>query len=281
MKKKIAISVILSAVLLAGCSANTPESSAAQTESRAQTTEESVPTEELTAPTTPTAQAPTATVDTAEPESPATAEAPDTSAEFALIGPGGDRVTAAEITRVDASDEEDYIANGISATNWRQAEVNGFTYLAEPGGEYHRVSIGEEICGLTLFNANCVFNSERDQGTGEHADEGLFSSSYAEFEGTVRVSGTLSTAPEDIGLVDAGSVLFTPDDGTQLPIMNYLYSAEQGVYYPEEAVYPLIAVTGVTPQSEGEQVTLLLSGISASSSVNGYSVLRAAAEIAE
>lgn len=282
MKKITSLSMMLAAVLLAGCSANTAEPGQPASQGvQAQTTEESAPADELV---TPTAQEPSGTVDTAEPETPETSEVPATaeaSGEFALIGPGGDRVTAEELSRVDASDEADYLANGISATNWRQAEVSGFTYLAEPGGEYRRVRIGEEICGLTLFDADCVFDAGKEQQSGAHADECWFSSGFAEFEGTIQLSGTIAVAPEDIGLVEAGTVVFTPDEGTQLPVMNYLYSAEQGVYYPAEAMYPLIAVSGVTPQTDGERVTISLSGITMSSSVNSFSVVRGNAELAE
>lgn len=274
MKKITALTMIAASVLLAGCSANTAGSgSTTSPPEQAQTTEESVSAEELTA----TAQTLSGTVDTVEPETPenrATEEAP--AAEFVLVGPGGDRVTADEITRVDASDEADYIANGISATNWRQAEVSGFTYLAEPGGEYRRVGIGEEICGLTLFDAGCVFNADNEQGTGIHADECWFSSGYAEFEGTVRISGTLGFEQADIAQV----VVFTPDEGALLPVMNYRYNADQGVYYPEE-VNPSIKVTGVEPRTDGEHVTILLSEVTMSSSVNNFSIVRGNAELVE
>lgn len=278
MKKTILITMIAAAVLLTGCSSNisntsntssASEASGTSSESQAaQITEEAAPTAELSQAET---SGSASTVDTAESESP---EIPEESGEFALAGPGGDRISASDIARVDASDEEDYIANGISATNWRQAETNGFAYLAEPGGEYKRVNIGDEICGLTLFDGGCVFSADNKAESGAHADESYFSSGFAEFEGSIELSGTLTTAAEDSGLVEAGSVVFTPDDGAKLPIMNYMYDSDKGVFYPEDSAIPAIVVTGVEPQTEGEHVTLALSGISMTSIVNNASIVR-------
>ena len=286
MKKTILITMIATAVLLTGCSSNTAsssdasESSGAPAESQAaQTTEEAATTAELTDTSSqPSTAEAVPSADTAESSAPDTADTNEESGAFALTGPGGDVIPASAISRVDASDEDDYIANGISATNWRQVETSGFTYLAEPGGEYKRVDLGEMICGLTLFDAGCVFSAENKAESGSHADESFFSSSYAEFEGSVELSGTLTTAAGDSGLVEAGSVIFTPDEGAQLPIMNYKFDPDKGVYYPEDSMYPAIVVTGVQPQTEGEHVTITLSGISMSSSVDNFSIIRASAE---
>ena len=72
--------------------------------------------------------------------------------------------------------------------------------------------------------------------------------------------------------------LTTLRDGAQLPIMNYKFDPDKGVYYPEDSMYPAIVVTGVQPQTEGEHVTITLSGISMSSSVDNFSIIRASAE---
>lgn len=136
------------------------------------------------------------------------------------------------------------------------------------------MNIGDEICGLTLFDGGCVFSADNKAESGAHADESYFSSGFAEFEGSIELSGTLTTAAEDSGLVEAGSVVFTPDDGAKLPIMNYMYDSDKGVFYPEDSAIPAIVVTGVEPQTEGEHVTLALSGISMTSIVNNASIVR-------
>lgn len=213
------------------------------------------------------------TVDTVE----ALPEETHESAGFALYGPGGDKIEQSEITRVDASDEADYMANGLSATNWFQASVSGSTYLAEPGGEYKRYKIGDDICGLTVFDAGCVFSAERDSAKYGSGRERYFASGYAEFEGSVTASGTIGILDEDTDNLEAGSVIFTPDSGTELPVMNYISSGDKGISYPADAMYPYIVLTGVTVENDGSHATLTLSGITVSSIVNGFSVMRAAA----
>lgn len=212
------------------------------------------------------------TVDTVEAQPEETQE----SGEFVLYGPGGDKIGKSEITRVDASDEEDYMANGLSATNWFQASISGFTYLAEPGGEYKRYKIGDDICGLTVFDAGCVFSTESENAVGS-GRERYFASGYAEFEGSVTASGTLSILDEGMDNIEAGSVIFTPDSDTALPVMNYKSSGDTGVTYPADSMYPSIVLTDITPETDGVHATLTLSGISVSSMVNGFSVIRAAA----
>lgn len=276
MKRKTTIvTALLISLLLAGCSNGS--------ESNKQTTEQVQNTSQVTAePDTSevtqqasvpdsTTQAP-GTIDTDEVQS---AEASDV--EFALYGPGGDRVAASEITRIDASDEEDYMANGISATNWMQAEISGFTYLAEPGGEYKRLKIGDEICGLTVFDAGCVFSAEREVMPGTYSNQSYFSSGYAEFEGSAVVSGTLSVLAESNGMLEAGSVILTPDSDVQLPVMNYQFSAETGVDYDRQSMYPYIVLTDVTIDSDNVHASLTMNNITESSMVNGFSVIRASA----
>ena len=279
MKKKITTTMILASLLLTGCSANTSsaDSSAAVTAAPTteyRTTEETAPTDELES-SAPAASAETSAVDTAEADN--TESSSQAEQGYVLKGPGGDIVTAAEVTRVDAIDEDDYRANGLSETNWRQAECSGFAYAAEPGGAYRRISMGDEICGLTVFNAECVFNSDNPERAGQHADEGSFSSGFVEFEGSVQLTGTLSVCAESSGLVDAGSVIFTPDAGAQLPVMNYTFTEEDGVTYPADDMYPPIVLSGVETDADGAHAAVTLTGISMSSSVNFGSVVRAEA----
>lgn len=270
-RKTIIISALLLSLMISGCS-NQSESSR-QTSVPVTSYETSEPdTHDVTeqaSVTESTEQIP-GTVDTTEAHS---VEASDV--EFALYGPGDDKVEPSEITRINASDEEDYKANGISADNWIQAEVSGFTYLSEPGGEYKRMKLGDEICGLTVFEAECVFLNENDTATGAYSDQRYFSSGYAEFEGSVAVSGTLSVLPEDNGMLDAGSVIFTPDSDVKLPVMNYQYSAETGVDYDRQAMYPYIVLTDVTPENDESHALLTMNNITVSSMVNGFSVMRA------
>lgn len=277
MKKKTSIiSVLLISLLLSGCSDRVESS--VQTSASATSEETSGPdTNEISqqAPvaenTEDTVQAP-GTIDTEEPQ---TAEI--SNAEFALYGPGGDKIDPAEITRVDAFDEEDYKANGISADNWIQASISGFTYLAEPGGEYRRMNIGDEICGLTIFEAECVFSADRNAVSGLYGNQSYFSSGYAEFEGSAAVSGTLSVLSESNGMLEAGSVIFTPDDGVKLPVMNYKFSAETGVTYDQQEMYPYIVLTDVTPENDRSHAALTMNNITVSSMVDGFSVMRASA----
>lgn len=277
-KTTIALSLIM-ALLLTGCSGgnssvdtDTSVSESSQTEGTTGTSAESPAESSSMAEPEGSAEAP-GTIDTEESQPTESQE----SAGFALYGPGEDKIEPSEITRVDASDEADYMANGLSDSNWIQASISGFTYLAEPGGEYRRVSVGDDICGLTVFDAGCVFSADNEKSEGAFGSESWFSSGYAEFEGTVTASGTLSVLSEDDGIIEAGSVVFTPDSGTQLPVMNYQFSGDTGVTYPADAMYPPIVLTGVTVDSEGAHATLSMNGITVSSMVNGSSVMRAAA----
>lgn len=278
MKKTTIASALILTLLLAGCSngSNDDQQSSENSQTTASVAEESSAADTTSAEQTSapdeTSQTVPGTVDTAEAQS---GEASDV--EFALYGPGGDRIAQSEITRIEASDEEDYKANGISADNWIQAEISGFTYLAEPGGEYKRYNVGDEICGLTVFDAGCVFSAVNTDSSGKYGNECYFSSGYAEFRGSKTVSGTLSILAEDTGILEAGSVIFTPDSGAELPVMNYIFSGETGVTYPQETVYPYIALTDVTVENNGEHATLTMDNITVSSMVNGSSVMRASA----
>lgn len=278
MKKTLSILILMAMLAACGCNAK-PDSSSA---SSVPTTEEPArPSgEELTQATAEPDKAP-ATVDTAEPEKPAepTAETPAGTAEttadgFVLTGPGGDIVKPEEMTRVTASDEQDYIANGINSGNWEQVEASGFTYLAEPGGQYRRVALGEEICGLTLMDCGCVFSAEREIQPGENSAQSWFSSAWADFDGTVELTGALEPVHETNDIAQEGEFLFTPDEAPQLPVMDYTFTGETGVTAPLEGTYPVIVVRGadVTNVTHGKAA---LTGISMSAVVNGSSVVRA------
>lgn len=280
MKKTLLVTALAMITLMAGCSGGTAGSSlqesslqdsadvTAGSDVETHATEENSKAPESTSKTSDAH----GTVDIQEPAG--TSEAP---AEFALYGPGGDKIEQSDITRVMASDEEDYKLNGISSDNWIQAEISGTTYLAEPGGEYRRVKVGDEICGLTVFDAGCVFSADNEVQPGEFSNESWFSSGYVEFEGSVTVSGTLSILAEGTDMLEAGSVLFTPDEGTQLPVMNYLFSGEKGVYYDKDNMFPVIVLSDVTPDSDTGHATLTLESITMSSMVNSNSLVRAKA----
>lgn len=276
MKNKISILVLIAMLTACGCSAK-PESSVSSVPG---TEEAAASGEELTQPTAE--QTAPGTIDTAEPDNPtdstgnspaATAEAPAESG-FVLTGPGGDIVKPEEMTRVTASDEQDYIANGINSGNWEQVEVSGFTYLAEPGGQYRRVRTGEEICGLTLMDCGCVFSAEKEVQPGANSAQSWFSSAWAEFDGSAELTGTLAPVFETSDIAQEGDFIFSPDESPELPVMDYTFTGDDGVTAPPAGTYPVIIVSGADV-TENTHVRATLAGITMSASVNGNSIVRA------
>lgn len=166
-----------------------------------------------------------------------------------LYGPGGDKVSADEITEINC-----YIAED----KWNYAVCDGFTYISEPTGigfngdenpdlfdndnfvfkgapassaEYKRYSVGASICGLTVKEATARFYNENNPG--DIHREGYFQGGSVRFDGTMELIGYLIILTDDeyaVGFV--GDIVFIPDNESQvLPILNYnRISEEKGVY---------------------------------------------------
>lgn len=250
MKKHLIALTLIFALTLTACSKNeaTPDNgtvSTTQSETES-ATESSAP--ETAAPDTENTEN-TGTENTSE----------DTENDFTvpkedypdyLCGPGGDKISADEITSAE------YYGVG---EKWDYAVCEGFVYLAEPKGvtynsidnadiydsknfafigapevsetEYKRYRVGDTVCGLTLRKALTSFSY--DMGANKNNPEGYFSGGTACFDGAAELSGYLVILVDyEYAIGDKGDVIFVPDsEGQILPVMNYdSFSEERGVY---------------------------------------------------
>lgn len=292
MKKYFSIAVIIAALMLSACSGSSTSSvtdsqETSQTEQSSQVTQDEQNEQdgqnEQTEQTTQSSQESSdASSETVSESSDSEQSTPDGGTSFILYGPGGDVVSSDEFSRVDTLNDAQGV---ITADNWRQASIYGFTYMAEPGSEYKRVKTGDNILGFTVGETECTFtNDETPERIGS---EGAFSSGYAELEGNVTLNGTIHAATEDGFSYSAGDLLFVPDEDSRvLPVMNYSYSSDAGVYTKVDEsgnMYPDIIITAgsfvdtsVIP-TDGTPVHVLitLEKISMSSSIDVSSNMRA------
>lgn len=282
MKKILSIiSVIAAASLLSACAGGNGSSATESTET-SQTEQTSQESSEASSETSSEE-----TSDDASEESsvPADSEASEpseseSSGEFILYGPGGDVVKRSELTKITAADE----SSEITASNWLQASAVGFTYMAEPGGEYKRVKTGDEILGFTVGEAECTFSNYDTEKIGS---ESSFAGGYAELMGSVTLDGTIHFAMEDGSYYSAGDLLFVPDEDSRvLPVMNYSYSSDGGVYTKVDengSPYSLFIVSVgegmssylIPDDGSPVHVHMTFDNISMSSSVDVTSIIRA------
>ena len=289
MKKCFSIAAIIAALMLSACSGSgtssvTDSRESSQTEQQSQVTqdEQSEQNEQTEQPTQSSQESSDAASETVSEPSDSEQSESDGRTSFIVYGPGGDVVSSDEFSRVDTLNEAQGV---ITASNWRQASIYGFTYMAEPGSEYKRVKTGDNILGFTVGETECTFtNGETPERIGS---EGSFSSGYAELEGNVTLNGTIHAATEDGFSYSAGDLLFVPDeDSMVLPVMNYSYSSDAGVYTKVDEsgnMYPDIIITAgsfvdtsvIPVDGTPVHVLITLENISMSSSIDVSSNMRA------
>lgn len=278
MKKFLSvISVIAALSMFTACSGANGSSASdgegsSQTESTSQAQQESSETSSE------------ASGETSEPTESESSEPDKTESNtgFLLFGPGGDDVRSTECTKITAADDAD--GGAVTASNWLQASVVGFTYMEEPNGGYRRVSTGDEILGFTVGEAECTFANCGQERIGSEA---YFSSGYAELVGSATLNGTICAAAQDGFSYSAGDLLFLPDEDSRvLPVMNYSYGSDFGVYtkvdengnmYPDIIVAAGSNVDASAIPTDGTPVHVLitLDNISMSSNVDLNSNIRA------
>lgn len=282
MKKFLSvISVIAALSMFTACSGANGSSvseseESSQTESTSQAQQESSETSSETSSE--------ASVESFEPTESESSEPDKTESNtgFLLFGPGGDDVRSTECTKITAADDAD--GGAVTASNWLQASVVGFTYMEEPNGGYRRVSTGDEILGFTVGEAECTFANCGQERIGSEA---YFSSGYAELVGSATLNGTICAAAQDGFSYSAGDLLFLPDEDSRvLPVMNYSYGSDFGVYtkvdengnmYPDIIVAAGSNVDASAIPTDGTPVHVLitLDNISMSSNVDLNSNIRA------
>lgn len=278
MKKFLSvISVIAALSMLTACSGANGSSvseseESSQTESTSQAQQESSETSSEVS------------VESSEPTESESSEPDKTESNtgFLLCGPGGDNVRSTECTKITAADDAD--GGAVTASNWLQASVVGFTYMEEPNCGYRRVSTGDKILGFTVGEAECTFANCGQERIGSEA---YFSSGYAELVGSATLNGTIRVATDDGFSYSAGDLLFLPDEDSRvLPVMNYSYGSDCGVYTKVDEngnMYPDIIVTAgsnvdasaIPTDGTPVHVLITLDNISMSSSVDVSSNMRA------
>ncbi len=282
MKKFLSvISVIAALSMLTACS-GVNGSSVSDSEESSQTKSTSPARQESSEASSETSSE--ASVESSEPTESKSSEPDKTESNtgFLLGAPGGDEVRSTECTKITAEDDAD--GGAVTASNWLQASVVGFTYMEEPNGGYRRVSTGDEILGFTVGEAECTFANCGQEKIGSEA---YFSSGYAELVGSATLNGTIRAATEDGFSYSAGDLLFLPDEDSRvLPVMNYSYGSDCGVYTKVDEngnMYPDIIVTAGSYVDTSEiptdgtpvHVLITLDKISMSSSVDVSSNIRA------
>lgn len=286
MKKFLSvISVIAALSMLTACSgANGSSVSESEESSQTGSTSQSQQESSEASSETSSETSPEVSVESSEPTESEASEPDKTESNtgFLLCGPGGDDVRSTECTKITAADDAD--GGAVTASNWLQASVVGFTYMEEPNGGYRRVSTGDEILGFTVGEAECTFANCGQERIGSEA---YFSSGYAELVGSATLNGTIRAATEDGFSYSAGDLLFLPDEDSRvLPVMNYSYGSDCGVYtkvdengnmYPDiiVAAGSNVDVSAIPTDGTPVHVLITLDNISMSSSVDVSSNMRA------
>lgn len=203
--------------------------------------------------------------------------------ETFLTGLVGDRILKSEITDVFTRDGSDCSPEDLTEDNFSAVLCGGFVYVAEPSKasrnsidnadvydadnteftdmtaeplkNYVRLNVGDEICGLTLVEAQVNFarGSETttfdlsDGTTKTGAELGLpeiyFTNGSAKFDGELMMSGYICRVPENDYGLGAGDIIFVPDDGQgNFPIMSYRLDGDNGFYHKSQ-VYSLSDLT--------------------------------------
>ena len=242
MKTKFFLSILslsIAVLSLGGCSENgsqsvvdTPHNSATSTSDDGNN---NYSTSEITA---------NSTTDSDSDSDSASAEPTGTPTIF--IGPDGIPIYDSEVTKIDGSDKKaaELTAEDEGVTIF----CEGFQYFKEPEGvayssyedpemfdgwvfkgetptsknAWKRVNIGDEICGLTLKSATSTFLNYNESSfdyyqtyyTQGVADFNLF----AEFDGSVTLTGYLNSSNRNSYEPDGGELRFTPTED-KLPIM--------------------------------------------------------------
>lgn len=126
------------------------------------------------------------------------------------------------LTVSEKPDQVTYGEDGV----WFSASFEDFIYASEPfESEFKKYGIGDTICGLALRSAS--FNFINMYMDNEYHDGGCRINSYASFNGTLTLTGTLSIAEEDGAntLIKKNDILFTPDEAV-FPRMGGFYEGE-------------------------------------------------------
>ena len=114
---------------------------------------------------------------------------------------------------------------------------------SSPNKDYIRLEVGDNICGLTLTEAQVNFARGSEQLTFETNDgsvktgaelglpEIYFSGGNAKFEGKITMVGYICCVAEDEYGIGAGDILFVPCDGEgNFPLMSYRLDGDNGFH---------------------------------------------------
>ena len=285
MKKIKIITAVLLSVALCGC-ADKDNSSADSTQSVptvsiGNSSAESEVISNTASSEAESAQKEESTVESAVEAAPES-EQPNENESF-LTGLAGDRILKSEITTVFTQDGSDCAPEDLTEENFSAVLCGGFVYVAEPsrvsrnsrdnadvydsanmeftdmssepGKNYKRINIGDEICGLTLAEAQVNFarGSETmtftmNDGTKKTGAElGLpeiyFTSGSAKFSGELMMTGYISRIPDNGYGLGVGDIVFVPCDGqANFPIMSYRLDGDNGFYHASQ-MYSLSDLT--------------------------------------
>lgn len=187
-----------------------------------------------------------------------------------LYGPAGDELSPSDIKTVITRDGSECAPEDLTEENFSAVLCEGFTYVAPPSKisrnsvdnadvfdpnsfvftdtdgsalkNFVRLNVGETICGLTLVKGETNFargneNTEfvLSDGSVKNASELkipeiYFAYASAEFEGELSMTGYISKVAADEYGVQAGDILFVPDDGeADFPVMSFRLSGDYGI----------------------------------------------------
>lgn len=195
-----------------------------------------------------------------------------------LYGPAGDELAPTDIKTVITKDGSECLPEDLTEGNFSAVLCEGFTYVAPPSKvsrnnidnadvfdaddymftdtdgsalkNFVRLNVGDTICGLTLTKGETNFargfedmDYVLSDGTVKKGYELGFPEIYfvyatAEFEGEITMNGYICRVAEDEYGVQAGEILFVPDDGeADFPVMSFQFSGDSGVYHAPQVYY--------------------------------------------
>ncbi len=195
-----------------------------------------------------------------------------------LYGPAGDEISPSDIKTVIARDGSDCLPENLTEDNFSAVLCEGFTYVAQPSKisrnsidnadvfdaddyiftdtdgsalkNFVRLNVGDTICGLTLTKGETNFarGSEsadyvlKDGSVKKGYELGFpeiyFVYATAEFEGELSMNGYICRVAQDEYGVQAGDILFVPDDGeADFPVMSFRLSGDDGIFHAPQVYY--------------------------------------------
>lgn len=189
-----------------------------------------------------------------------------------IYGPARDEIAPSDIKTVITRDGSECSPEDLTEDNFSAVLCEGFTYVAPPSKisrnsvdnadvfdtdnfvftdtdgsalkNFVRLNVGDTICGLTLTKGETNFARGfedmdyvlRDGSVKKGSQLGIleiyFTYGSAEFEGELTMTGYIMKVAEDQYGVQAGAILFVPDDGEAgFPVMSYQLSGDDGIFH--------------------------------------------------